>query len=196
MLRASLKMSWSLSLKTVKFNIAAINRCTEAEGPFKRLAIWFQGCDRRCAGCCNPKMLEFKPVNILNGSELMKIIVEAKTQFDIEGVTFLGGEPTLQQGLAELAQAIRLADLGIVLFTGKQVDELPKKLMAAVDLIVDGGFEQYKKETTRNLIGSTNQRVIHMTERYRLQEKWFYTKRSKLVDINILDALFITGDMI
>ena len=68
--------------------------------------------------------------------------------------------------------------------------------MAAVDLIVDGGFEQDKKETTRNLIGSTNQRVIHMTERYRLQEKWFYTKRSKLVDINILDTLFITGDMI
>lgn len=79
---------------------------------------------------------------------------------------------------------------------GKQLDELPKKLMAAVDLIVDGGFEQDKKETTRNLVGSTNQRVRHMTERYRLQEKWFYTKRSKLVDINILDTLFITGDMI
>src|SRR5262245_33508431 len=39
--------------------IAQVIPCTEAEGPGKRFAIWFQGCPLRCPGCCNPEMLPF-----------------------------------------------------------------------------------------------------------------------------------------
>ena len=28
--------------------------CTEAEGPFRRYALWTRGCSLRCPGCCNP----------------------------------------------------------------------------------------------------------------------------------------------
>lgn len=128
--------------------------------------------------------------------ELIAIIYDAKTQFGIEGVTFLGGEPTLQKGLAQLAQAIQYANLGVILFTGNQVEELSDELRTSVDLIIDGGFEQEKRETIRNLIGSTNQRIFFTTDRYRSHEKWFYISRPKRVEINISDGLFITGDKV
>jgi anaerobic ribonucleoside-triphosphate reductase activating protein len=185
-----------MSEQRFKFNIACINQCTEAEGPEKRLAIWFQGCDKRCAGCCNPELFDFKPTHILTLDELFAIIMEAKESFGIEGVTYLGGEPTLQQGLPELSKAVRAAGLGIILFTGRKVEEIDDELKTAVDLIVDGGFEQDKRDAARNLVGSTNQRLIFVTDRYRPHEQWFYTSRPKRVEINIAGGLFITGDKI
>ena len=40
--------------------IAQVVPCTEAEGPGKRFAVWFQGCPLRCPGCCNPEFLPFQ----------------------------------------------------------------------------------------------------------------------------------------
>jgi len=178
------------------FNIACINRCTEAEGPGKRLAVWFQGCDKRCAGCCNPELFDFKPAHILPLDGVLGIIAEAKELFDIEGVTFLGGEPTLQQGIAQLSAEIKKTGLGVILFTGKKVEELDEQTVSAADLIIDGEFDRNKPDKERNLTGSANQRLIFVTERYRPYEDWFYSRRSKRVEINISDNLFITGDKV
>ena len=177
------------------FNIACINRCTEAEGPEKRLAIWFQGCDKQCEGCCNPQLFEFKPANILSLDGILEIVTESKEHFNIEGVTFLGGEPTLQQGLSQLSAEIKKMGLGVILLTGKQVEELDENLVSAVDLVIDGGFDCNKPDNERNLIGSTNQRIIYITERYKPFKDWFYSYREKRVEINISDKLFMTGDI-
>ena len=39
--------------------VAQVVPCTEAEGPGRRFAVWFQGCPLRCPGCCNPEFLSF-----------------------------------------------------------------------------------------------------------------------------------------
>jgi len=183
-------------LKTLKFNIACINQCTEAEGPGRRLAIWFQGCDKHCENCCNPELLELKAANILSIDQIIDIIKEAKIQFNIEGITFLGGEPVLQQGLAELSQKIRDLGLGTILLTGKNIEELNEQIKDSVDLIIDGGYEKDKPDNERNLIGSSNQRIFFITERYREDKDWFFIPRLKRLEINISDnsGLFITGD--
>ena len=178
------------------FNIACINQCTEAEGPEKRLAIWFQGCDIRCAGCCNPELFDFKPAHILSLDKTLQIVSEAKDRFGIEGVTYLGGEPSLQQGLCELSNEIRKMGLGVILFTGKDAEEISEKLKASVDLIIDGSFEKENPDKQRNLMGSANQRLVYITERYRSLDKWFYTKRPRRMEINVSDGLFMTGDKV
>ena len=176
------------------FNIACINQCTEAEGPRKRLAIWFQGCDKRCEGCCNPELHEIRPAHIISIDALLGLIHDAKKEFGIEGVTFLGGEPTLQQNLPKLSLKIKELGLGVILFTGNMAEELDNELKFSVDMIIDGRFEINEPDNKRNLIGSLNQRMIHVTDRYRLDDAWFYTPRPKRIEVNISDKMFITGD--
>ena len=73
-----------MQTNNMKFNVARIITCSEVEGPFKRLAIWFQGCDILCKGCCNPELQALKKANILNFDQLLNIILNAKKDYDIE----------------------------------------------------------------------------------------------------------------
>ena len=178
------------------FNIAAVNQCTESEGPFKRLAIWFQGCNIQCAECCNPKLFALKQAKIISIEELIEIIVNAKNEYGIEGITYLGGEPTMQEGLTELSHKIKQLDLGVLLFTGRLFEELQNELVKNIDLIIDGQFEKDKLDNKRNLIGSKNQRLICVSDRYENALDWFHKIRPKQIEINISENIITTGDVI
>lgn len=179
-----------------KLNIAHINVCTEAEGPYKRMAIWFQGCNILCRGCCNPELQAIKVAHILTVGETLDIAIKSKKENKIEGVTFLGGEPTMQEGLGHLANALALNGLGTILFTGMAYDSLEKSVCNAMDLIVDGRFEMNQIDEERNLVGSKNQDIIYVTDRYSDMSDWFLNTREKRIEINLSDALFVNGDII
>lgn len=178
------------------FNVALINLCTEVEGPGKRLAIWFQGCDMFCKGCCNPEFQSLEVRHLLSLDKLCEIIEDSKNQNGIEGVTYLGGEPTLQINLSSLSKKISEMGLGVILFTGKKIEELKEEMLSFVDLVVDGPYEE-DLDDERNLIGSRNQSLIHITNRYRENEDWFYKPRVKIVEVNVSPTeLIFTGDVV
>lgn len=179
-----------------KLNIAHINTCTEAEGPYKRMAIWFQGCNILCKGCCNPELQEIKVAHLMTVQEVLDIAIKSQNKNRIEGVTFLGGEPTLQEGLVYLAKALVLADIGTILFTGKQYDSIKADIVKSMDLIVDGNFEAELYDNERNLVGSKNQQIIYITDRYKKCQDWFMNVREKKVEINLNETLFVNGDVI
>src|SRR5881397_2335902 len=103
--------------------IAQIVPCTEAEGPGRRFALWFQGCPLRCPGCCNPELLPFE------GGESLSLVnvleqVDAARDDGIEGITLLGGEPLAHAaGAADLAVAVRDRGLTVMVFTGYTIEE-------------------------------------------------------------------------
>lgn len=177
-----------------KLNIAHINVCTEAEGPYKRMAIWFQGCDILCEGCCNPELQEIRVAHIMTVQDVIEIALEAKRKHGIEGVTLLGGEPTLQDNLGILVSELRRNDFGIILFTGRCYDSLEKELMVDIDMVIDGRFKLNEVDNNRNMIGSKNQAIICISERYKKDVDWFMNTREKRVEINMNDSIFITGD--
>ena len=181
-----------------KLNIAYINTCTETEGPYKRLAIWFQGCNIFCKACCNPELQALRIRHIITVEELFNIILDSKDKYDIEGVTFLGGEPTLQEGLISLAFLLKVNNIGTILLTGKKIEMLDNDLINNLDLVIDGKFEVSKIDAKRNLIGSENQNIYFLTNRYEKDEKWFFEKREKKIEINIMkeNSIFISGDVI
>ena len=179
----------------IKFNVAAINCCTETEGPYKRLTIWFQGCDIHCKGCCNPDYQAFVARNLMTLDELVSVIKDAKEKYGIEGVTYSGGEPTLQQSLPELTKAIHDLNLGVISFTGHLYEQVADQL-SGCDMVLDGAFDESKLETKRKILGSTNQRVLCLTERYHNSTDWFNESSGKFLEINVGSTIFANGDKI
>src|SRR3954465_2589288 len=88
--------------------VAQVVPCTEAEGPGRRYALWFQGCPLRCPGCCNPEMLPFQGGLRRPLADVVAEIRAAAGEDGIEGITLLGGEPLAHAaGAAALARAAR-----------------------------------------------------------------------------------------
>src|SRR5450755_585200 len=95
-----------MSDSDVILSVAQIVPCTEAEGPGRRFALWFQGCPLRCPGCCNPEMLPFDGGTRMTVADVARQIAQARKVSPIEGITLLGGEPLAHAaGAAWLARA-------------------------------------------------------------------------------------------
>ena len=165
--------------------VAQIVEATEAEGPGVRFALWLQGCPLRCAGCCNPQMLP-----LAGGVEMS---VEAVlNQIDaVEGITLLGGEPFAQAGeAARLCDAVRARGLSVMIFTGFTLEELrarhddaTERMLSACDLLVDGPYDHQRPDGRRRWIGSTNQRMHFLSNRYDPADPVFVS--SNTVDIRL-----------
>jgi anaerobic ribonucleoside-triphosphate reductase activating protein len=160
--------------------IAQVVPCTEAEGPGKRFAVWFQGCPLRCPGCCNPEFLPFKGGQTKTLREMAEWLARAKDENGIEGITLLGGEPTAHAAAAlALAMAARELDLSVMVFSGYTIEELQAHgepevlaLIGATDILVDGPYLREQPDAERRWIGSRNQRIHFLTPRYSFDEQW------------------------
>src|SRR5213076_1295516 len=105
--------------------IAQVVPCTEAEGPGKRFAVWFQGCPLRCPGCCNPEFLPFKGGETRTLREMADWMRQARDETGVEGITLLGGEPTAHAPAAvALATAARELGLSVMTFSGYTLEQL------------------------------------------------------------------------
>lgn len=155
-------------------NIASRLPCTEAEGPGRRAALWVQGCNKRCRGCCNPSYLQLVERELVSASSVIEWLESVNHAHDLEGVTFLGGEPMLQaQGLAVVAQGAQSLGLSVMVFSGYtktelNVMQLPgvDQLLRYTDVLVDGPYEASLPEISRRWAGSTNQQFHYLTARY------------------------------
>jgi anaerobic ribonucleoside-triphosphate reductase activating protein len=160
--------------------IAQVIPCTEAEGPGKRFAIWFQGCPLRCPGCCNPEFLPFHGGQTKTAAEMASWLSQTRDDSGIEGITLLGGEPFAHASAAiALAQSSRQLNLSVMIFTGYTIEELRARpepevveLLRLTDILVDGRYEREKPDTVRRWIGSTNQRIHFLTDRYSFDDQW------------------------
>lgn len=157
--------------------VAQIVSCTEAEGPGRRFALWFQGCPLRCPGCCNPEFIPFAGGEAIALAEVLNRLDEAREE-GIEGITLLGGEPLAHAaGAASLAAAAHERGLTVMVFSGYSIEEARAQhdpdvdaVLAHTDILVDGPYVRELPETARRWIGSTNQRIHFLTDRYRADD--------------------------
>lgn len=174
------------STSELMLSIAQIVPCTDAEGPGRRFAIWFQGCPLRCPGCCNPEFLPFKGGEQWQLSDLLVQIEAAHREEQIEGITLLGGEPLAHaRGTAPLARATQEMGLSVMVFSGYTLERARDMhdlaiddLLAHTDILVDGPYERDKPDTSRRWIGSTNQRIHFLTDRYRADDPCWQQKNT------------------
>ncbi len=155
----------------------------------------------RCPGCCNPELLKFgngtlTPISVVRD----RILASADS---LEGVSFLGGEPFSQAlPLAILAEQLRWVGLSFMVYTGNTLAEIQQRitqgdvgasrLLAATDLLVDGQYDRTQPDSTRRWVGSTNQQIHFLTNRYQPTDPVF--RQSETIEIRLTKtSLLVNG---
>ncbi len=130
-----------------------------------RTVLWVSGCSHGCKGCHN--QITWDPKSGLEFDQAAKEEIFEQLQKDyISGITYSGGDPLYpgnRQTITELAEEIRtrFPEKTQWLYTGfvwDQIKDLP--VLKSIDVLVDGRFEEEKKDALLHWKGSSNQRVI------------------------------------
>lgn len=130
-----------------------------------RTVLWVSGCNHHCKNCQNPQTW-----NKDSGIPFdLDTIFEICNQLDkpyISGITFSGGDPLLPDN-REIIQAISTLVKFYYptktqwLYTGYKWEEIKDSpIMECLDVIIDGQYEDSKRDITLKWRGSSNQRVI------------------------------------
>lgn len=145
--------------------ILDIIRGTTVDGPGFRTSIYFAGCRHACPGCHNQQSWDFGGGREMDIEEIMDIIKEE--DFD---VTFSGGDPLYHpQEVKELSR--RISELGhtVWVYTGFTIEEIEadpvlRDALRYTDTIVEGRYMEALRDTDLRFRGSSNQRIIRLTE--------------------------------
>lgn len=168
-------------------------------GQGTRSAIWFYGCSRRCSGCIADSMNVSAERETLSPTELADWVLFNNCNNGIEGVTLSGGEPFLQPAdeLAEFLTKLKSkSDLSVICYTGFRHEDLAdwQSVLQHIDVLIDG---EYRPENDNGefLRGSSNQRFIFLTERYRSYENiWNNAKERQIeIELDVNGKLLISG---
>lgn len=156
-------------------NYADIKKADVANGVGVRVSIFVSGCRHACKNCFNQELWNFNYGKEFTEKEIEKIIKEMDHSY-IAGLTLLGGEPlehVNQQGLLPLVKKVKekFPNKNIWCYTGftfetDVLDRMCKdwnetrELLSYIDVLVDGKFEEDKKDLKLKFRGSSNQRII------------------------------------
>ena len=156
---------------------------TDLLGPYNRFVLWVDGCCFSCPGCILENNNLRNRVE-MSADEMSRVILNAD---NIEGITISGGEPFLQA--AELSEMLikvkKERDIGVIIYTGFTLDELMEKetpaisaLLGMTDILIDG---RYIRELDDGAAyrGSSNQRIIMLSDRYNNIYDEYYCSGSK-----------------
>lgn len=140
-----------------------------ANGPGVRVSLFVQGCPHHCRNCFNPETWDF-----YGGTEFddvaMNLIINQAKQPHIEGLSILGGEPFAQTP-SELFNILlkfkQDVNKSVWIWSGYTFEEImgmsPESgILLLTDVLVDGKFDESKKDLRLKFRGSSNQRIINV----------------------------------
>jgi len=140
---------------------------TIVDGVGLRYSIYFSGCSHACPGCHNKYSW-----NPNNGTELTyEILNEIANEINqnelLDGITISGGDPLFnpKDMLKVLKFLKEKTKKNIWMYTGYTLeeikkDDLRKKCLKYVDVLVDGRFIKELYDPNIKFRGSSNQRII------------------------------------
>lgn len=148
-------------------NYAKINDMDVINGSGVRVSVFFSGCTHKCKNCFNSELWNFDYGEKFTGITISTIIDLMKPNY-ISGLSILGGEPfdniTAVKRLTGKVKDI-YPEKNIWIWSGYTYEQLLLKepaisILHDIDILVDGRFEEDKKDLTLHFRGSSNQRII------------------------------------
>lgn len=136
------------------------------------MSIWTQGCPHHCKGCFNGETWSYADGEEFTEEKLNYIINNINKNNIKRDLSILGGEPLCPEnieGIIYMCKTFKTKypDKKIYLWTGYVVEEFnksQKEIFKYADILVDGKFEEDKKNISLIMRGSSNQRVINVKE--------------------------------
>lgn len=148
---------------------AKIRKMDISNGEGVRVSLFVQGCSFHCKNCFNQETWDFNGGKEFTTAEIQKIIELANKDY-IAGLSVLGGEPLHNNNVDEVFHIVaafkeKFPNKDIWLWTGFKFEDAIKDskrkfILRNIDVLVDGQFEEDKKDLTLKWRGSSNQRVI------------------------------------
>lgn len=126
-----------------------------------RQVFFLAGCPHHCKGCHNPESWDLG-----GGEDIHPVDVCQKALESPYDVTFSGGEPFIQdRELLGVVANLKESGKNIWIYTGFTWEVLIKdiwasKILARIDVLVDGRFEASQRNPELTFKGSENQRII------------------------------------
>lgn len=174
-------------------NYADIKKIDIANGEGTRVSVFVSGCNHHCKGCFNQCAWDFNYGKKFTDDEINKIINYLNHDY-ISGLSLLGGEPLEkpnQEGLLPLVKKVKekFPNKNIWCYTGFDFEKdivgnmvkenkTTKELLKYIDVIVDGKFEEDKKDIKLQFRGSSNQHILDVQESL---------KQHKLVNYSLIN---------
>jgi len=170
---------------------------SQANGPGCRSVVWLQGCEAKCAGCCNPELQPMfsnaaKAISSKNIAEWFVNNLEQDNS--LRGLTLSGGEPLHPRHIDEVLdflsecrlQASRKFD--VMVFTGFQV--LPKNL-SNIDMLIAGPY-MIELNNKNGIVSSNNQNIIRMTDAFADISDDVLINGKRIIEVRIQDGVVMT----
>lgn len=157
-------------------NIIEVKQFDVVNGPGIRMSIWIAGCTNACKGCWSPHTWNRNQGTPLQ--EILPIIIKAIQHPKVTGVSILGGDPFMgfmesdDITIINLVKLLALYKKPIWVWTGYKFENIVDKCiqfnilhdLKAIDVIIDGRFEEEHKDLNLLYRGSSNQRVIDVAK--------------------------------
>ena len=167
-----------------------------------RTVLWVSGCAHKCPGCHN--QITWDANNGLDFDEGAKkeIFDELNNEW-CSGLTLSGGDPLFPQNREAIKDLVleikeKFPSKNIWCYTGYTYEELKKEMkvdanlndiLHHIDILIDGKFIVKNHLTDLKYVGSSNQRVINMSESLKLNKLILYYETTKIEEFDYGDVV-------
>ena len=151
------------------------------------VSLFVSGCRNKCEGCFQKETWNFKYGNKY-GEKQKKEIADFINRDYIDSFSVLGGDPFEPENLKDVADTIKMVrdkrkDIKIYIWSGYLYENLVTddyirdNILRYCDYLIDGKFENDKKDLSLTLRGSSNQRIIDLRSGINVTEEFEGNKR-------------------
>lgn len=143
-------------------------------GEGTRCTLFVSGCEHACKGCYNQSTWSPDAGELFTEQLADQIIKDLNDpRIKRQGLSLSGGDPLHPANVEEILKLVQrvkkeCVDKDIWLWTGYKLAELnaqQQQIIALVDLLVDGKFEQTLADPSLKWRGSSNQEIHFLTEK-------------------------------
>ena len=157
-------------------NYGEIKKNDISNGIGVRTSLFVSGCRHHCKDCFNAQTWDFSFGNAFTEKTMMEILETCEPDW-INGLSLLGGEPFEPENQRVLLPFLvmfkeKFPNKDIWCYSGFTFEEITGKvksraktdvsaeMLSLIDVLVDGRFEESKKDISLKFRGSSNQRII------------------------------------